>query len=63
MMTANKKKNKDAPLVMFFADAINPQAKKPCTILGVFFFLLTGKSCRVQLSTHGFFYPVAGVRC
>jgi hypothetical protein len=38
MMTANKKKYKDAPLVMFLANAINPQARKPCIILGVFFF-------------------------
>jgi hypothetical protein len=37
MMSANKKKYKDAPLVMLLADAINPQAKKPCIILGVFF--------------------------
>jgi hypothetical protein len=51
MMIANQKKYKDAPLVMLLVDAINPQAKKPCIILGVFFFLLTGKSCGVQLST------------
>jgi hypothetical protein len=38
MMTANKKKYKDAPLVMLLANAINPQARKPCIILGVFFF-------------------------
>jgi hypothetical protein len=62
MMTANKKKYKDAYLVMLLADAINPQARKPCIILGVFSFLLTGKSCRVQLSTQGLFYPVAGDR-
>jgi hypothetical protein len=37
-MTANKNKYKDAPLVMLLANAINPQAKKPCIILGVFFF-------------------------
>jgi hypothetical protein len=37
MMTASKKKYKDAHLVMFLADAINPQAKKHCIILGVFF--------------------------
>jgi hypothetical protein len=36
MMTTNKKKYKDAHLVMLLADAINPQAKKPCIILGVF---------------------------
>jgi hypothetical protein len=39
MMTANKKKYKDAPLVMLLADAINPQTRKPCIILGVFYFL------------------------
>jgi hypothetical protein len=38
MMTANKKKYKDAHLVMLLTDAINPQAKKPCTILRVIFF-------------------------
>jgi hypothetical protein len=38
MMAANKKKYKDPPLVMLLAVAINPQAKKPCIILGVFFF-------------------------
>jgi hypothetical protein len=38
MKTANKKKYKDALLVMLLADAINPQAKKPCIILGVSFF-------------------------
>jgi hypothetical protein len=38
MMTANKKKYKDTPLVMFLADAINPQVRKPCIILRVFFF-------------------------
>jgi hypothetical protein len=38
MMTANKKKFKDAPLVMFLANAINPQGRKSCIILGVLFF-------------------------
>ncbi len=42
MMTANKKKYKDAPLVMLLAIAINPRARKSCIILGVFFFLPTG---------------------
>jgi hypothetical protein len=37
-MTANKKKYKDALLRMFLAVAINPQARKPCIILRVFFF-------------------------
>jgi hypothetical protein len=37
MITANKK-SKDAHLVRLLADAINPQAKKPCIILRVFFF-------------------------
>jgi hypothetical protein len=39
MMIVNKKKYKDASLVMHFAYAINPQAKKSCIILRVFFFL------------------------
>jgi hypothetical protein len=30
MMTANKKKYKNAPLVMLLADAINPQARNYC---------------------------------
>jgi hypothetical protein len=38
MMTVNKKKYKDTHLVMLLADAINPKARKPCIILGVFFF-------------------------
>jgi hypothetical protein len=62
MMAANKNKCKDAHLAMLLAVAINPQARKPCIILGVFSFLLTGKSCGVQLSTQGLFYPVAGDR-
>jgi hypothetical protein len=37
MMTTNKKKYKDAHLVMLLADAINLQAKKLCIIIGVFF--------------------------
>jgi hypothetical protein len=37
MMTVNKK-YKDAHLVMLLADATNPRARKPCIILGVFFF-------------------------
>jgi hypothetical protein len=49
--------------VMLLADEINPQARKPCIIPEVFFFLLTGKSCGVQLSTQGLFYPVAGDKC
>jgi hypothetical protein len=47
MMNANKKKYKDAPLVMLLADVINPQTRKPCIILDVFYFLLTNKSCGV----------------
>ena len=62
MMTANKIEYKDARLVMPLADAINPQARLPCIFLGVFSFLLTDKSCRVQLSTQGLFYPIAGDR-
>jgi hypothetical protein len=38
IMTANKKKYKDAHVVMLLADIINPHARKPCIILGVFFF-------------------------
>jgi hypothetical protein len=66
MKTANKKEYKDAPLVMFLVVAINPQASKPCIILASlesFAFLLMGKSCGVQLSTHGLFYPIAGDMC
>jgi hypothetical protein len=37
MMTDNKKKYKDAHLVMLLADALNPQARKPCIILEVLF--------------------------
>jgi hypothetical protein len=38
MQTANKKKYKDASLVMLLVVAINPQARKLCIILGVIFF-------------------------
>jgi hypothetical protein len=38
VMNVNKKKYKDAPLVMLLADAINPQARKSCIILRVFLF-------------------------
>jgi hypothetical protein len=38
MMTANKKKYKDTPLVMRLADTMNPQGKKLCIILGILFF-------------------------
>jgi hypothetical protein len=38
MITANKKKSKDARLVRLLADALNPQARKPCILLVVFFF-------------------------
>jgi hypothetical protein len=63
MMVANKKKYKDTHLVMLLADAINPYARKPCIIFGVFFFPPDGKSYRVQLSTQGLFYPIAGDMC
>jgi hypothetical protein len=42
MVTANKKKYKDAPLVLLLASTINPQARKPCIILEVFFFSPNG---------------------
>jgi hypothetical protein len=38
IMTANQKKYKDAPLVMLLAVVIKSQVRKPCIILGVFFF-------------------------
>jgi hypothetical protein len=38
MKTANKNKYKDAPLVMLLAVVINPQDRKSCIILRVFFF-------------------------
>jgi hypothetical protein len=56
MMTANKKNYKNAPLVMLLVDEMNPQAKS-------FAFLLTSKSCGVQLSIQGLFNPIAGNRC
>jgi hypothetical protein len=62
MMTANKIKYKDAHLVMLPAVAI-PTSQKVLHVLGVFPFLLTDKSCGVQLSTQDLFYPVAGDRC
>jgi hypothetical protein len=42
MRIAIKKECKDAPLVMLLANAIKSQARKPCIILGVFFFPLDG---------------------
>jgi hypothetical protein len=57
MMTANKKKYKDPPLVMLLAVAINPQAKKPCIILGVFFFPPDGKVLRSTVEYSGFILP------
>ena len=45
MMPANKIEYKDARLVMLPADAINPQARKPCISLESFSFLLSDKSC------------------
>jgi hypothetical protein len=38
IMITNKKKYKDTHLAMLLTDAINPQAIKPCILLGVFFF-------------------------
>jgi hypothetical protein len=38
MKTANKKKYKDESLLMLLAVVINPQDRKPCIILRVFFF-------------------------
>jgi hypothetical protein len=38
MITINKKEYKDTHIVMRLADAISPQARKHCIILGVFFF-------------------------
>ena len=59
MMTANEIEYQDACLVMLPADAITHKLAS-LHILGIFYFLLMGKSCGVQLSTQGLFYPVAG---
>ena len=56
MMTTNKIEYKNARLVM------PPASQIALHILEVFSFLLTDKSCGVQLSTQGLFYPVAGDR-
>jgi hypothetical protein len=50
-MTTNKIEYKDALLVMLPTYAIKPTSQIALHILEVFSFLLTGKSCRVQLST------------
>jgi hypothetical protein len=55
MMTANKKKYKDAHFSNASCRYNKPTSQKV--------FLLTGKSCGVQLSTHGLFYPVEGDMC
>jgi hypothetical protein len=39
-----------------------PTSQKALHILGVVSFLVMGKSCGVQLSTQGLFYPIAGDR-
>ena len=61
MMIANEIEYKDARLVMLPADAIT---HKPDSLAYPWSlsFLLTGKSCGVQLSTQGLFYPVVGDR-
>ena len=51
MMSAKKIEYKDTRLVMLPADTIKPTSRIVLHILGVFSFLLTGKSCGVQLST------------
>jgi hypothetical protein len=61
-MTANEIEYKDVHLVMFSIDDNEPTSQIALHIIGVFFFLLTDKSYRVQLSTQGLFYPVAGYR-
>ena len=61
MMTTNEIEYKNTRLVMLSADAITT-SQIALHILGVFSFLLTDKSCRVQLSTQGLFYPIAGDR-
>jgi ferric iron reductase protein FhuF len=48
MMTANKIKYKDARLVMFLVNAITHESDSLAYIsLESFYFLLSGKSCRV----------------
>ena len=41
---------------------MQPTSQIALHILSVFFFVLTDKSCGVQLSTQGLFYSVAGDR-
>jgi hypothetical protein len=50
-MTTNKIEYNDALLVMLPTYVIKPTSQIALHIPGVFSFLLTGKSCRVQLST------------
>ena len=61
MMNTNEIEYKDTRLVMLPADAITT-SQIALHILGIISFLLMGKSCGVQLSTQGLFYPVAGAR-
>jgi hypothetical protein len=59
--TTNKTEYKDAPLVMLPTVEITHRPDSfayPWSLS----FLLMGKSCGVQLSTQGLFYPVAGDR-
>ena len=61
MMIANKTEYKDVRLVMLPVDSKTHEPDSlayPWSLS----FLLTGKPCRVQLSTQGLFYPVIGDR-
>jgi hypothetical protein len=60
-LIANKTKYNDAHLVMLPADAITHKLESLANPWSLF-FPLTGKSCEVQLSTQGLFYPIAGDR-
>jgi hypothetical protein len=59
MMTAKKFECKNVRLVMLPADVITHKSESLAYPWSLF-FLLTGKSCEVQLSTQGLFYPIVG---
>ena len=62
MMTTNKIGYKDARVSNASFICNKTISQIALHLLEVFSFLLTGKSCGVQLSTQGLFYPVAGDR-
>ena len=62
MLTPNRIEYKDTCLSNASCRCNKPTSQVALHILGVFSFLLTGKSCGEQLSTQGLFYPVADDR-